>query len=145
MRSGFAIAAAIAVLMSGGAVSHAASPTPDALRDAIDGDAAMRQALGLQIGAYLDRRLGRDLSADDQARHDAAAADALWNHSKGYGASWRNGDSGASGAIEPSSKVEMQGDAVCRHFHDTVRLPGRPLFGVDGTVCLNGHDWTVDY
>jgi len=137
MTSGFAIWVAVAAL----AVPAAA----ETFRDAVDGDAALRQGLGAAVGAYLERRLGRELSPDERARHDAAAVEALWNHSKGYGANWRDRDSGVSGAVEPTSKVEFQGDTPCRLFHDTVRQPGRPVFGVDGTACLSGHDWTVDY
>ncbi len=128
------------------AMPKASDAEPATFGDAVAGDIGMlRQALGSSVGAYLDRRLGRDLASGDQALHDGAAAQALWSNTKGYGADWHNPDTGARGTIEPSSRVERNGAALCRHFHDSVRLPGQALFGVDGIACLNGREWTVDY
>jgi surface antigen len=97
------------------------------------------------MGHYLNRRLARDLAPDDQALHDAAAASALWSHTKGYGETWHGRDGRTSGTIIPTSRVETVDGALCRQFHDSVVLPGEAVFGVDGTACLKGQAWTVDF
>jgi len=102
-------------------------------------------ALGATMGEYLDRRLGVPLNTDAETLHDTAAGRALWLNGKGYGVRWRNPATGASGMIKPTSAVEQVGTVLCRHFHDAVRLKGRREFGVDGTVCLQGRLWTVDF
>ena len=143
-------ALALALALALGAcqsVPQATRSEPATFGDAVHVNAAdpLRLALGAGVGAYLNRRLDRELGSHNLALHDAAAVQALWHNTKGYGAAWRNPDTGASGTIVPSSRVEQTGSGLCRHFHDKVQLPDEALFGIDGTACLNGDVWTVDF
>ena len=149
MKPGLRFTLLVSVLALGACqgVPQARRSEPATFGDAVPVKAAdpLRQALGAGAGAYLNRRLDRELGPHNLALHDAAAAQALWNNTKGYGATWRNPDTGAGGTVVPSSRVEQTGSGLCRHFHDKVQLPDEALFGVDGTACLNGDVWTVDF
>lgn len=149
MKPGLALAAILAPLVISGCqtVPEPAAQGPATFANAVASDDMRidRQSLAIGLGAYIDRRLAHDLAPDDQVLHDGAAAKALWDKTKGYGVDWRNRATGASGTIEPSSRVESRSGKLCRHFHDTVRLPGEAVLGVDGTACFDGHDWTVDF
>ncbi|WP_158266754.1 RT0821/Lpp0805 family surface protein [Alsobacter soli] len=62
---------------------------------------------------------------------------------KGPSASWKNADTGSSGAFAPNGPAYLRNDQVCRSFTATVRVQGRDEKLVGAACRVGAGDWTV--
>ncbi len=92
----------------------------------IVGGALLGGLLGGAIGNHLDQR-DRELAA--QASHRA-----LESVPSGYAQSWRNPDSGHSGAITPTRTYQRADGTPCREYRQSVQIDGG-THEAYGTAC----------
>lgn len=80
---------------------------------------------GVLAGGLLGSKVARSMNCEDQGLHNNAAQDALETKPSGTTSSWRNPDSGSSGAITPMRTYQQQDGSYCRDFEQTILVDGK--------------------
>ena len=91
-------------------------------------------AAGTILGAYLGSEIGSSLDKADAQYANRAAQDAFENYPSGQSSSWRNPDSGNSGAVKPTTTYQASNGQYCREYEQTITVNGRSELAY-GTAC----------
>lgn len=91
-------------------------------------------AAGTLIGALLGSEVGKSLDRADQSYMSRANQRAFETAPSGTQVSWRNPDSGNSGAVVPQPAYQTKSGEYCREFQQTINVGGQQQQGY-GTAC----------
>jgi surface antigen len=91
-------------------------------------------AAGTILGGLLGGAIGDRLDAADRQRANAAAAQALESVPSGQSVTWRNPDSGNTGAVTPVRTYQTATGQYCREYTQTINIGGERHQSY-GTAC----------
>ncbi|MDG2033563.1 MAG: RT0821/Lpp0805 family surface protein [Rhodospirillales bacterium] len=91
-------------------------------------------AIGALGGAFLGSEVGKSLDDVDRLKAGKAQQAALENNRSGQVTSWRNPDTGHSGAITPKPAVQTPSGEYCRDYEHEIKVAGRTEVA-QGTAC----------
>ncbi|MDP3725766.1 MAG: RT0821/Lpp0805 family surface protein [bacterium] len=94
----------------------------------------MTTAVGALAGAWLGNEVGRSLDRADRISAEQTAQRALDSSPDGRAVSWRNPNSGHSGAVMPTQTYQMANGNYCREFQQVLTVGGKQEQGY-GTAC----------
>lgn len=90
-------------------------------------------AAGTLIGAWIGNEIGRSLDRADQQYATQSANAALERYPDGQSSTWKNPNTGHSGATTPTRTYETA-DGPCREYRTSVVIDGRTETAY-GTAC----------
>jgi surface antigen len=90
-------------------------------------------AAGVFLGAWLGSELGRSLDENDRREAERSAQVALEDYPDGRASTWRNPNTGHSGATTPTRTYDTA-QGPCREYTTSVVIDGRTQTA-HGTAC----------
>lgn len=94
------------------------------------------------LGAVVGSEIGRRLDDEDKRRAELAAQTALETAPSGETVSWKNPDTGASGAVQPRPAFTAETGQVCREFEQTISTADGGIDRQTAIACRNDVDGT---
>jgi len=88
---------------------------------------------GTIIGGLIGSEVGKSLDKADIAYHNRAQQQAFEYNKAGASSTWKNPDTGASGAITPTKTFEKNGN-YCREYTQNISVGGKAEKAY-GTAC----------
>ncbi|MDX1518929.1 MAG: RT0821/Lpp0805 family surface protein [Gammaproteobacteria bacterium] len=89
---------------------------------------------GVLAGGMFGNRIGSQLDCQDQAYHVDTTQNALEYQPTGQTSTWKNPDSGHSGAVTPTKTYVVDDGKPCREFTQTIYVDGQAE-EVQATAC----------
>lgn len=94
-------------------------------------------AIGTILGAYAGSEIGASLDRADLMFANQNAQNAFETLPSGKSSTWRNPDSGNSGAVTPTKTYQTSNGQYCREYSQTINVGGQSEQAY-GTACRQG-------